>query len=144
MLNRNLARRIALPAILLLQALHAPAAFAQAHPSPKSSPEATLMRPHSTAAAPTVEEARAFIEAAEKRLLDLGTAAQRANWVQENFITDDTEIIAAEANKELDATTTELVAQSLRFAHLKLPSDVARKFPREFSSRRLRRKSRCW
>ena len=86
------------------------------------------MRPHSTAAAPTIEEARAFIDAAEKRLLDLGTAAQRANWVQENFITDDTEIIAAEANKELDATTTELVAQSLRFDHLKLPSDLARKF----------------
>ena len=52
-------------------------------------PAAGLAQPAS--GAPTVEEARAFVEAAEARLYDLGTKAGRAAWVQANFITDDTE-----------------------------------------------------
>ncbi len=45
----------------------------------------------------TVAEAKAFLEDAEARLFDLGKKAQRAAWVQENFITEDTEQIAADA-----------------------------------------------
>src|SRR5262249_57429979 len=51
---------------------------------------------------PTAATAKKFIEEAEQRYLDLTTKAQRASWVQENFITDDTEEIAAEANQELN------------------------------------------
>jgi peptidyl-dipeptidase A len=79
------------------------------------------------AAAPTVAEARTFVENAEKRLLDLWIKSGRADWVQQNFITDDTERMAADANKELLAATTELAKQARRFDGMKLPDDVARK-----------------
>src|SRR6266850_7093982 len=52
--------------------------------------------PGSRQTAPTAEEARAFIEGAEKRLLEFTIKADRAGWVQSNFITDDTERMAAE------------------------------------------------
>jgi peptidyl-dipeptidase A len=80
-----------------------------------------------TAAAPTVEEARQFTDAAEKRLLDLWIKSGRAQWVQETFITDDTEILAAQADQNVKAATSELAAQARRFESLDLPPDVARK-----------------
>ena len=79
------------------------------------------------AAPPTVEEARQFTEAAEKRLLDLWVKAGRAQWVQETFITDDTEILAAQADQNVKAATSELAAQARRFESLDLPPDVERK-----------------
>jgi len=53
------------------------------------------------AAAPTPAEAKAFIEGAESKLLDLWIAQQRAAWVYSTFITDDTETIQAEANQKV-------------------------------------------
>ena len=61
---------------------------------------------------PTVAEAQAFMNKAEARLAELSVKVNQANWVHENFITDDTEAIAADANDELTAVTTELVEQS--------------------------------
>jgi peptidyl-dipeptidase A len=81
----------------------------------------------SNASAATVAEASKFADEAEKRLFDLQVKASRASWVQENFITDDTEQVAADANEELDAATTELAAKARRFDGLKLPEGVARK-----------------
>ena len=76
---------------------------------------------------PTVAEARQFTDAAEKRLLDLWIKASRAQWVQETFITDDTEILAAQADQNVKAATSELAAQAQRFEPLDLPPDVKRK-----------------
>ena len=76
---------------------------------------------------PTVEEARKFTDAAEMRLLDLGIKAGRAQWVQETFITHDTEQIAADADQQVKAAVSELAAQSRRYDGMELPADVARK-----------------
>jgi peptidyl-dipeptidase A len=76
---------------------------------------------------PTAEEAREFTAAAEKRLLDLWIKQQRAQWIQESYITDDTEEMAAEADESVKAATSELAAQAHRYEGLKLPVDVARK-----------------
>ena len=76
---------------------------------------------------PTVAEAQAFVAAAEKRLLDLANKSSRASWVQSNFITDDTEQIAADANKDLLAATTDLATEATRFDGLDLPADLRRK-----------------
>jgi peptidyl-dipeptidase A len=76
---------------------------------------------------PTAEEAREFVEAAENRLLDLWIKLQRAQWVQETFITSDTEEMAAEADEAVKAATSELAAQAHRFEGLNLPQDVERK-----------------
>ncbi len=72
-------------------------------------------------------DARAFVERAEKRLLELWSAQQRAAWVQSNFITDDTEIMSAEAQKDVVAATMELAAEAKRYEGAKLPADVERK-----------------
>src|SRR5580704_747135 len=79
------------------------------------------------ATTPTVEDARHFVEAAESRLLPLWIAAQRSSWVQETFITPDTEEMAAEADQSVKAATAELAAEARRYEGLKLPEDVARK-----------------
>ena len=78
-------------------------------------------------AAPTVDEARRFIDAAEKRLDLLSKKANRADWVQQNFITVDTENISADAQSDLAAAVTELALGAKRFEGLHLPADLARK-----------------
>jgi peptidyl-dipeptidase A len=76
----------------------------------------------------TVAEAEQFMKNAEARLADLSVKVNQANWVHDNFITDDTEALAAAANDELTAVTTDLVEQGKRFDGLQLPPDLARKF----------------
>jgi peptidyl-dipeptidase A len=76
---------------------------------------------------PSVAEADSFIEAAQAELLDAWIKAERAAWVQSNFITDDTEAIAADALAELVAATGRLAKESTRFDGLDLSYDTARK-----------------
>jgi peptidyl-dipeptidase A len=77
---------------------------------------------------PTVADAEAFMRKAEAQLADQATKASRASWVQANFITDDTEALAADANEQIIALTTELVEEGKQFESLGLPPDLARKF----------------
>ena len=78
--------------------------------------------------APSVAEAQAFMKKAEDQLEDLGVRASRAGWVQENFITDDTETMSAQANEKLTAVVTQLALDARRFDGMKLPPDLASKF----------------
>jgi peptidyl-dipeptidase A len=78
--------------------------------------------------APTAAEAQEFMNKAEAQLSDLSVKVNRASWVQENFITDDTQAMAADAIDEVTAVTTQLVEQAKRFDSLKLSPDLARKF----------------
>jgi len=77
--------------------------------------------------APTVAEAEAFIKNAEAKLLELSVSASRADWVKTTYITDDTEILAAQADERAIAAQVELAKQATRFDGLKLPADLARK-----------------
>ena len=77
---------------------------------------------------PAVADAQAFMERAEAEVLKLGTDANRAEWVLETYIDDDTEKLAAQANERIIARTTELVLQARRFENLSLPPDLSRKF----------------
>ena len=47
--------------------------------------------------------------------------------MQSNFITDDTEIMSADANEVLMGVTTQLAKQATRFDHLQMPPALARK-----------------
>jgi peptidyl-dipeptidase A len=78
-------------------------------------------------AAPTVAEAKKFLAETEQRYFDLTNKQQRAGWVQENFITEDTEEIAAEAGRELNAFSAEMSKKAHRFDGVKLPPEIARK-----------------
>ena len=76
---------------------------------------------------PSVAEAKKFLDEAEARLLDLTNEAGRAAWVQSNFITDDTEALAALANERQIGAAVELAKAATRFDKAALPPDMARK-----------------
>ena len=80
------------------------------------------------AAAPTLADAEKFIKDAEAKLLSLNIDDQRADWVRSTYITDDTETMAAQADERAIALQVDLVKQAQRFAGLKLPPELARKF----------------
>jgi len=86
------------------------------------------MTAYAQTAPPTVAEAQEFMNKAEAQFAELVVKVNRATWVQENFITDDTEAMAADAIDQSTAVITELVEQSKRFDGLTMPSDLARKF----------------
>jgi peptidyl-dipeptidase A len=73
------------------------------------------------------DEAEKFLASAEKRLLELNIKAGRADWVKSTFVTDDTELISAEANDELIAATTELAEQSRKYENADLSPEAKRK-----------------
>ncbi|MGB9072956.1 MAG: M2 family metallopeptidase [Terriglobales bacterium] len=77
---------------------------------------------------PTLAEAQDFMNKAEAQLAELSVKVNRASWVQENFITDDTQAIAADAIDQATALSTDLVEQAKRFDGLQMPTDLARKF----------------
>src|SRR5262252_3272116 len=68
-----------------------------------------------------------FIKDTEKRFLSASIKDSRASWVQSNFITDDTETIAADSKDNLIAAIKELADQSRQFDGRQLSPDVARK-----------------
>src|SRR5271168_2556653 len=88
-------------------------------------------QPHAKTAAPgsepTAAEADAFIANSEEKLFDLAVKAQRAAWVQENFITDDTEQIAADAGEAATNLTVQVAKEAHRYDHAKLSPVNARK-----------------
>jgi peptidyl-dipeptidase A len=75
---------------------------------------------------PTVEDARKFLDVANADLLKLGVAASHAEWTAETDITDDTEATAARLNEEATARTLAITADSHRFDHVQLPSEMRR------------------
>jgi peptidyl-dipeptidase A len=78
--------------------------------------------------APTVTEAEAFMKKAEAEIEDVRIRDSRASWVQENFITDDTEIVSAQAREEFTALITRYALAAGRFDHLTMHPELARKF----------------
>ena len=76
---------------------------------------------------PSVAEAKAFIEEAETRLMALSVDVSRANWVQSTHITEDTEILSAQANERAIAAGVDFAKRATRFDGLNLPADLARK-----------------
>ena len=76
---------------------------------------------------PAVEDAVKFTDAAESRLVELRNKASRANWVYETYLTDDTEQMSADAEREYASGVAEMAEQAHRFEGLNLPPEVARK-----------------
>ena len=76
---------------------------------------------------PTVSDAEEFVATAEERLLDLWMSAGQAAWVQQNFISIDTNAMAASANAAVMAATTELATEAAQFNSLELPEALNRK-----------------
>ncbi len=87
-------------------------------------------QPGSDDAPATPEAAAAFATDAEARLLESWIAGERTHWVQENFITEDTDLLAAEADRRTMELAAELAQGAARFNDLELAGDVRRKLDR--------------
>src|SRR5258705_216122 len=77
--------------------------------------------------APTPAEAMRFIEHAEQEVAELELKAERAAWVQLNFITFDTENIAADAEEAANTAATNYAKLAHRYDSVSLPPELARK-----------------
>lgn len=116
-MTQNSARKLAI--VMFVFVFACSLAFSQTKPDDKS------MSAKKHAATPA--EAEEFIKQVEKELDEIGVKTARAQWVQANFITDDTEALAADANERLIAETTKFALEARRFDGLKLPPDTSRK-----------------
>jgi len=75
----------------------------------------------------TSQQARAFVDDAEQKLLTLGVDSARADWVKATYITDDTEAIAAKLDQRAIDAQVDYAKQSTRFDGLSLDPVTARK-----------------
>jgi len=87
----------------------------------------SLAAQQTKAGAPTVAEAIAFVDSAETVLMDLAVRAERAAWIQSTYITEDTELLAAQEFEKYVAASVALAKQAARYIDLDLPDDVRRK-----------------
>jgi len=76
--------------------------------------------------APSPEEARAFLREANGTILRLSNEANQAGWVQNTYITVDTEAIAARANAAFMTAVTRFAKDATRFDHVELPEPERR------------------
>ena len=84
---------------------------ARARRSSTSTPPSTTSPP-SVSAAPTADEAKKFVEQVDKDLRRLWVARDRAGWVNQNFITDDTEALSAAGEEATAAYVTEAITKA--------------------------------
>jgi peptidyl-dipeptidase A len=93
---------------------------------PVATPPLTTTSPSAGGAA-TAEDAKKFVEQVDKDLRRLWVARDRAGWINQNFITDDTEAMSASGEEATAAYVTEAITKARRFDGVKgIDPDVAR------------------
>src|SRR5262245_30224272 len=80
----------------------------------------------SPAAGASPADATAFLDTVNASLLRLGVAQSQAGWVQQNFITEDTEAISARANQEYADAIAKYAKDAVRFDKVEVPADQRR------------------
>jgi len=75
----------------------------------------------------TIEQAKKFLQDAERQDLILSSEAQRADWVKSNFITDDTEALAAKADERVINAGVVWAKEAAKYKSTPLPEDLERK-----------------
>ena len=103
----------------------APCPKAAAPPSPTPPPA-----PVTAETPPTPEQAAAFMAGVEKEIRRLWVARDEAGWVNQTYITDDTEALSAQGEEATAAFVADAVHKAQRFQPIvaQLPADLARKF----------------
>jgi len=83
--------------------------------------------PSSGAAPPTPEEARAYVEAAEREIDAMSEEQARIAWIYATYITYDSEWLAQRSNARATETAVRLAAGASRFVGLELDAVTQRK-----------------
>src|SRR5437763_5935490 len=74
----------------------------------------------------TAADAKKFLDEVNDTMLRLGVEQNQAGWVQQNFITDDTEALSARANQRFIDTVARFAKQATRYDHVEVPADQRR------------------
>ncbi len=82
--------------------------------------------PAAAPAAPTPEEARAFVVRVNEELKQLAVKASTADWIRQTYITDDTDRASAWASEGMMAYLSRTVKDSLRFQDVAVDPDTRR------------------
>ncbi len=77
---------------------------------------ALLAQPAWSEPSPSVEDAQAFVAAAERELEETGQYAERMNWVYQTYITEDTARLSASAQEAFTGAQVRLAGESVRFS----------------------------
>ena len=76
--------------------------------------------------APTAADAKAFLATANATTLTLGTQQGQAGWVQQTFITDDSEAIAARANLAYNEAGAKFAREAVQYDTVQVSADERR------------------
>src|SRR3954462_12969180 len=76
--------------------------------------------------APTAAEGKAFLDTANATTLKLGIQQGQAGWVQQNFITDDTEAISARANQAANEAGAKFAKEAVQYDGIQVSADERR------------------
>ena len=74
-------------------------------------------------AAPTAADAAQFLGSVSDTVKKLSVEANQAGWVQQNFITDDTEALEARVNQRYTDAVARFAKESARFDKVSVPAD---------------------
>lgn len=97
-------------------------------PSPVLAQDTAPAAAEAPAAAPTAADADAFIAAAEKDLFDYSVEASQVNWVNYNFITEDTDAMAARINAVGTEKSVKYALEAAKYVNVPgLSADTKRK-----------------
>ena len=93
---------------------------------PASKPATDAAVAPAQAAAPTAEEAKAFVVKASEQTRQLLLEVNRADWIANTYITEDTEALSADYNKKLTEAVVALANEAARFNDTQVDADTRR------------------
>ena len=93
---------------------------------PASKPAEPITVAPAPAAAPTAEEAKAFVAKASEQTRQLLLEVNRADWIANTYITEDTEALSADYNKKLTEAVVALANEAARFNDTQVDADTRR------------------
>jgi peptidyl-dipeptidase A len=79
-----------------------------------------------SAASTTPADAKTFLDTANDTTLKVGIEASRAGWVQQTYITDDTEALAARANQLANEAGARFAKEATKYDKVDVPADQRR------------------
>jgi peptidyl-dipeptidase A len=79
-----------------------------------------------SAASTTPADAKSFLDTANDTTLKVGIEASRAGWVQQTYITDDTEALAARANQLANEAGARFAKEATKYDKVDVPADQRR------------------
>ncbi len=79
-----------------------------------------------SSSAPTAADAKSFLDNVNATTLKLGIDQSRAGWVQQTFITDDTEAISAQASQAANDAGARFAKESTKYDKVEVPADQRR------------------